>query len=286
MLISSCRTARTPTCAATSFALLKAWTFATVNTSGGAAHDRLQWLECFSKLMPVGFYYKAFHTPKWLFPFYEKRLRQAAGLGHMNPDNPFVPTPKDYAFCDVLVVGAGPAGLSAAVAAGECGARVILVDEHPHPGGTLQFQHARDAQGKAALESLIEKVSALDNVELRTSTTAVSHDSDNWVALMSGAALTKVRARTVVMATGCYEQPAVFRNNDLPGVMMASAAQRLIHLFAVKPFNTGGRTGRQHRRIPRGVEPVGGGCRSIRGCRSAARWRRFSLGSGNRGRRG
>ena len=64
---------------------------------------------------------------------------------------------------------------------------------------------------------------------------ATSHDADNWIALVDAERLTKLRARTVVNATGCNEQPAVFHNNDLPGVMMGSAAQRLMHLFAVKP---------------------------------------------------
>lgn len=210
-----------------------------VNTVGGVEKDWLHHLERFAAFTPVGFYYKAFHTPKRFFRFYEERLRRVAGLGKLNTKNPMIHTPKDYAFCDVLVIGAGPAGLSAAVAAAEGGAKVMLVDEAPALGGTLQYQFGRDRRAKEALETLCEKVRSLDNIEVRTSTAAVSHDSDYWVGLVDKTRLTKLRARSVIAATGCFEQPAVFRNNDLPGVMLGSAAQRLIYLYGVKPFEQG-----------------------------------------------
>ena len=82
-----------------------------VNTFGGLERDRLRFVERFAKFLPVGFYYKAFHTPRRLFPFYEKQMRKVAGLGRINSTNQRTNSPKDYAFCDLLVVGAGPAGL-------------------------------------------------------------------------------------------------------------------------------------------------------------------------------
>ena len=90
-------------------------------------------MEKFDRFLPVGFYYKAFHTPRWLFPFYENQMRQVAGLGHINPTNAPVDSPKDYAFCDLLIVGAGPAGLSSAIAAAGQGLDVLLVEEQPRP---------------------------------------------------------------------------------------------------------------------------------------------------------
>ena len=72
----------------------------------GALGDPLRVMECFSKFLPVGFYYKAFHTPRRLFPFYENQMRKVAGLGKINSERPCLPSPKDYAFCDLLVVGA------------------------------------------------------------------------------------------------------------------------------------------------------------------------------------
>lgn len=207
-----------------------------VNTLGGAQNDVLRILGRFHAFTPVGFYYKAFHTPKSLFPFYERFLRRLGGLGRVNTTEPIKHTPKRYDFCDVLVAGAGPAGLSAAVAAAKQGAKVLLIDENPALGGSLNYHAVADSNAETILKDLLAQVTASPSIVARTSTIAVSHDADNWVALLDAEALTKVRARTVVYANGCYEQPAVFRNNDLPGVMLMTAARRLVHLYAVAPF--------------------------------------------------
>ncbi|MEX0717786.1 MAG: 2Fe-2S iron-sulfur cluster-binding protein [Planctomycetaceae bacterium] len=207
-----------------------------VNTAGGLERDRLRFMEWFGRFLPVGFYYKAFHTPRLLFPFYENNMRKIAGLGRINPANTPDDSPKDYAFCDLLVVGAGPAGLAAAIAAGESGLRVLLVDERPRPGGSLAWQTGDSANGPR-LEGLLARVRACGNIELRCGTQAGGWYADHWIALFDDRRLTKLRARATLVAAGCFEQPAVFRNNDLPGVMLGSAAQRLIHLYAVKPFD-------------------------------------------------
>ena len=108
-----------------------------VNTLGGLKRDLLRWLEPLGRFMPVGFYYKTFHRPRWLFPFHERIIRQIAGLGQINRDQAATASPKEYAWCDVLVVGGGAAGLEAARAAGEAGARVLLVEEQARVGGKL-----------------------------------------------------------------------------------------------------------------------------------------------------
>lgn len=202
-----------------------------VNTVGGLARDRLRFTEWFARFLPVGFYYKAFHTPRRLFPFYERQMRKVAGLGRINPTNRAETTPKQFDSCELLVIGAGPAGLCAAIAAAEQGVQVLLIDEQPHPGGSLTWQHA----GTQELKELLDRAAGLRNLELRSGTQAGGCYADNWIALFDEGRLTKLRARAVVVATGCIEQPAVFENNDLPGVMLGSAAQRLIHLYAVKP---------------------------------------------------
>lgn len=207
-----------------------------VNTVGGLQRDRLRFMEKFSRFLPVGFYYKAFHTPRRLFPFYENQMRKAAGLGKINPTARFTSTPKDYAFCDLLVVGAGPSGLAGAIAAAEQGLRVLLVDENPHPGGSLTWQHAGDSAARQQLQELLAKADALDNLEIRLSTRAGGYYADQWIALIGTNRLTKLRAKATLVTTGCLEQPAVFENNDLPGVMLGSATQRLIHQYAIKPF--------------------------------------------------
>ena len=207
-----------------------------VNTAGNLANDRLGFVDRFSKFMPVGFYYKAFHTPRSLFPYYEKQIRKIAGLGSIHSDQRVHATPKDYAFCELLVVGSGPAGLSAALAAADQGVDVLLVDENPRLGGSFTWQWAGDQNARSVCEELVSKVAAHEHVTVRRGTQVAGCYADLWIALVDNRRLTKLRARAMVVATGCMEQPAVFGNNDLPGVMLASAAQRLVQLYAVKPF--------------------------------------------------
>ena len=200
-----------------------------VNTLGGLKRDLLQWLEPLGRFMPVGFYYKTFHRPRWLFPFHERIIRQIAGLGQINRDQAATASPKEYAWCDVLVVGGGAAGLEAARAAGEAGARVLLVEEQARVGGSWAWQHGGNC------DELVEVLAGLPNVEIRCGTVAGGHYADGWVALFDAVRMTKVRAEAVVYANGAIEQPAVFGHNDLPGVLLGSAAQRLVKLYAVKP---------------------------------------------------
>ena len=208
-----------------------------VNTVGGLRKDRMRFAEHLSRFMPVGFYYKAFFRPRWLFPFHEKQLRKLAGLGKVYRDSPPPRSPKDYAWCDVLVVGSGPAGLSAALAAAECGARVMIVEEHARLGGSLAWQFGSDQPATRMRGQLLARVQADANIEVRTRTVAGGYYADHWVALFDDTRLTKLRTRAVVFSTGAIEQPAVFQNNDLPGVMLASGAQRLIRLYSVRPFD-------------------------------------------------
>ena len=210
-----------------------------VNTVGGLAADLGRVNSLLAPFLPVGFYYKSFHKPAWLFPYWERFIRQAAGLGYVTPDDERRRWGKGYGFADVLVVGAGPSGLAAAATAGEAGARVVLVDENPRPGGTLTY--ARDANGGGGiLEGLLDRIQENPNVELWPSTVASAHFEDHWIPLVSmERGMTKMRVKSVVVAGGAMEQPAVFRNNDLPGVMLGSAAQRLIQRHAVKPFDRG-----------------------------------------------
>lgn len=210
-----------------------------VNTQGGLRGDRLRIIDWFSKLLPVGFYYKAFHSPKSWFPFYERRMRKIAGLGAIDAAWPRSHTPAVYDFCDLLVIGGGPSGLSAAIAAAQRGLRVVVVDEQPRAGGSLNYQWHGSARATELQNELQQQIATLANLELRHSTVAAGYYADHWLALIEEVRLVKMRARAVVLATGAIEQPAVFGNNDLPGVMLATAAQRLIHQFAVKPFSRG-----------------------------------------------
>lgn len=203
-----------------------------VNTFGGLANDRARHFDKAGRFLPVGFYYKTFHKPRRLFPFYERQMRAMAGLGAINPRAPRARAAKRYDWCDVLVVGSGPSGLSAAIAAAEQGLQTILVDEQPHPGGSLIYQGPNSGR----LTQLLDRALALQKLRIVTGRVAAGYYADHWVALVDDHRLTKLRAKSVIFATGAYEQPAVFRNNDLPGVMLASAARRLVFQYAVKPF--------------------------------------------------
>ncbi|MBI2823770.1 MAG: (2Fe-2S)-binding protein [Planctomycetia bacterium] len=208
-----------------------------VNTFGGLARDRARLLDRFGAFLPVGFYYKTFHRPRRWFPFFERRMRALAGLGAIRPDAPRRRTPKRYDFCDVLVIGAGPSGLAAATAAADCGAKAVVVDEQRRPGGSLNYQCVAGPGSENDAADLLRQAASRSNVDIRPDTVAAGCYADCFVALVDAKRLTKMRARSIVMATGAFEQPAVFGNNDLPGVILATAAQRLIHLFAVRPFD-------------------------------------------------
>jgi sarcosine oxidase subunit alpha len=209
-----------------------------VNTFGGLAGDRLKIIDWFSKMLPVGFYYKAFHSPR-LFPFYERQMRKVAGLGAVNAKWDREHFPAVYDFCDVLVVGAGMAGMAAGIAAAVDGLKVVIVEEQPRAGGTANYEIWNNPEITTLPQDLRKVIAKQPNIELRTSTIAAGYYPDHWVALVDEQRLTKMRAKSVILATGAIEQPAVFGNNDLPGVMLSTAAQRLIRQYAVKPFRKG-----------------------------------------------
>ncbi len=200
-----------------------------VNTFGGLASDRGRFLEWLAPFLPVGFYYKAFHGRS--FPVWERRIRAISGLGVAGADLPRQKTPKRYAFCDVLVIGAGPSGLAAALSAADSGARVMLVDENARAGGSAAWSGA--LQGEVT--ALTSRVAQNPRIETLLSTYAAGCYADRWVALIEPQRMTKVRAGAIVFATGVIEQPTIFRHNDLPGVMLGSAAQRLLHRYAIAP---------------------------------------------------
>ena len=179
---------------------------------------------------PPGFYYKTFIRPRRLWPLYEKVLRHAAGLGVLRHSQDEREWRTEYRrrHADVLVVGGGLAGLSAATAAAELGADVLLVDDGPEPGGRLLADggamRARElvATARAAGVEILERASALGYY-------------DGMVPVWQGDTLHQVRARRHVFATGTIDQPLVFSGNDLPGVMLAEGARRLAALYAVAP---------------------------------------------------
>ncbi|WP_105438062.1 sarcosine oxidase subunit alpha [Neorhizobium sp. T25_13] len=205
----------------------------------------------FSPFFAAGFYYKTFMWPReaWV-KIYEPFIRRAAGLG-------VAPTEEDpdhyanrYAHCDVLVAGAGIAGLTAALSAAATGQSVFLVDEQPEVGGALHYDTATVIDGQNGYDwaqATAAKLKAMPNVTVLTRTTVFGYYNHGFLGLVERVTdhvakpgkdsprerLWQVRAKKVVLATGSIERHMVFANNDRPGIMLASAARTFLNHHGV-----------------------------------------------------
>ncbi|MFK7891154.1 MAG: FAD-dependent oxidoreductase, partial [Granulosicoccus sp.] len=253
MQIGASAATQTPNVKATEQSLYQGLVCRSVNGWPSVEHDVMGLVGKFGgAVMAPGFYYKTFMWPKTRWESYEKLIRKAAGLGR----SPSVPDEDCYdhmhQHADVCVIGAGPAGLMAALAAARSGARVLLADERSEPGGSL-LHSAETIEGQHAMQWVADAVRELvsnarvtllsrstvngchDHNFLTISERRTDHLADSAAAGMSRQRLHKVRAGSVVLASGAHERPLVFANNDLPGCMVASAVSHYIHRFAVVP---------------------------------------------------
>jgi sarcosine oxidase subunit alpha len=207
------------------------------NYRGSLAHDRGASLRLFSRFLPVGFYYRTFHRPKGAWKRWEPIIRSFAGLGRVNLSAPHRYYDKAYGFYDLVVVGGGPAGMSAALEAARHGLEVLLVEEFPILGGALVYARFGAEATRAQQEHgrLVAEIEASPNITVYTDAVCNGLFADNFLPVIRGNRVYKVRARQVVVAAGAFEQPLVFRNNDLPGIMLGSGAQRLMRLYGVAP---------------------------------------------------
>ena len=189
--------------------------------------DHLHWL------MPVGFYYKALHRPKALWLLARRIIRRVGGLGSID-----INASHDKEFssrnlhADVVVVGGGPAGIAASLAAAESGASVVLIDDQSALGGHLRYSRR---PGTEKARGLVERVGQSPNIETLNNATAFGLYQDNLLAVLTADGLVRLRAKQVILTTGAQESPLLFENNDLPGIMLASAARRLLTLYGVRP---------------------------------------------------
>ena len=242
-----------PNLRATQIELYDGLTAAAINAWPGASFAVGAWTGALAPLFPAGFYYKTFLWPAAFWKaLYEPALRRMAGLGRA-PDGPDPDRyDKMHVHCDVLVAGGGPSGIAAALAAGESGARVVLMDERPALGGALLGLgygiDGRDGADWAAAAHA--RLAALPETRVLTRTTLFGYYDHNSLAALerrtdhlgphapAGIArqrLWHVKARQVVLATGAQERPLVFADNDRPGVMLASAAQLYVNHYAALP---------------------------------------------------
>jgi len=224
-----------------------------INAWPSLAFDLGAFTSLASPLFVAGFYYKTFMRPKWLWDrVLEPAIRRMAGMGSA----PGAPDPDRYdkmhVHCDVLVVGGGPAGLAAALAASRTGARVTLCDERPALGGSLP--DLRETIGGAPAMDWVaaaeQVLRAQPDVTVLSRTTVFGAYDHNYLCALErrtdhlplaarpAAArqrLWHIRAREVVLATGAHERPLVFGGNDRPGVMLAGAVRAYVNRFGVAP---------------------------------------------------
>ncbi|KAA2316258.1 sarcosine oxidase subunit alpha family protein [Pseudooceanicola sediminis] len=214
--------------------------------------DLLQVNDLLADFLGAGFYYKTFMWPKKAWEaVYEPLIRRAAGIGALSgaPDPDL--NEKAFAHCDLLVIGAGPAGLMAAQTAARAGADVILCDEDAMPGGRLNAE-VEQIGGQAAHDWAAQTVAQLRemaNVRVMTRTTVTGiYDQGTFGALERVSrhvapgrddlpldCFWRIAARQVILAAGSIERPVAFRNNDRPGVMLAGAVRTYLNRYAVSP---------------------------------------------------
>ncbi|QJF50670.1 sarcosine oxidase subunit alpha family protein [Roseobacter ponti] len=212
--------------------------------------DVMQLNDLVHPFLGAGFYYKTFMWPHGFWEkLYEPVIRRAAGLGGLSGAHNDDKYERAWAFCDLLIIGAGPAGLMAALVAGRAGADVILADEDSLPGGRLNAE-TLTVDGMAGSDwaaGAVAELHGMSNVRIMTRTTvtgaydqgtygALERVSSHLAAPAAGApreTFWRIVAKRSVLAAGALERPVAFPNNDRPGIMTASAVRAYLNRWGV-----------------------------------------------------
>jgi sarcosine oxidase subunit alpha len=230
---------RTPNCRATTTLLLPGMKVASVNSALTAQRDPLAILDRFARFIPAAFYYKTFLWPSW--HLFEPTIRKMAGLGHMDGTQDFIAAaPQRHDMAELLVVGAGPAGLEAALSAARAGQDVVLVDDRDTPGGSL-IDRAEGVEGQAPAEwafAMISAFRAAGGRYLPATTAFGAYDHGLFLlaerrGFPGAPALVRLRADRAILATGAIERPLTFADNDRPGIMSLHAGQAYLNRHGV-----------------------------------------------------
>ena len=203
-----------------------------------------------SKFFPAGFYYKTFKWPKSFWhKVYEPFIRKAAGFGIASLEKDKERYEHKYEYCDLLVTGSGPAGLSSAYAAAKNGAKVILAEDKPRFGGSLLTDDVTidNLSGKAWTDKIITQLKEMPNVIVKNRSQVFGYYDHNMTVMIEKTGdhlkdkpkyvprqrLWYIRAKEVILSTGSIERPIVFGNNDTPGVFLSAAAKEYIKVYGV-----------------------------------------------------
>ena len=220
-------------------------TLKTQNVKGSAENDLMGFMDTLDWAMPAGFYYRTMHKPAKLWPLALKQIRKAAGLGKIVPEFEIKGKFDEiYPSADVCVIGGGPAGMSAALAAAGRGLRVILLESRPWLGGFFDYRAVADSKGIPLFERARELAKAVEetpDIRVLSHTAVVGEYNDNLVTAfqVGGEAdhfderYIEIRAQSVVVATGCIERPLLFDNNERPGVMQINTAHRMARTYGL-----------------------------------------------------
>jgi sarcosine oxidase subunit alpha len=198
--------------------------------------DALAVLGRAERFLPVGFYYRTMIRPRALWPLYERALRAVAGLGVVDPTTHPEGYHHEYRTTDIVIVGGGPAGMAAALAAARTGQRVLLIEEGEALGGAGSAGvWPASASPNAASPLPAPTALAAAGVAIWTGAVAFGAYEGRLLGVQRGRTLAEVRYRRLVLATGAFEPPALFGQNDLPGIMLGTAARRLLRAHGVRP---------------------------------------------------
>lgn len=210
------------------------------NVAGSPERDALGLLDRLDAFMPAGFYYRTMHRPAPVWPPAAGVVRRMAGVGTLDSgyraEGRYA---EAYVNAEVCVVGGGPAGMQAALAAAREGLRVVLLERRPWLGGVFEYREPLHERARR----LAEEVAAAGNVRTFRSTALLGIYNDHLVTACQAGGdddpfverYVEVRAASVVVATGAIERPLLFENNERPGVMQPGCAQRLARTYGLLP---------------------------------------------------